>query len=477
MTTLNGAFRSLLWPAIDTLSTLLIGVVSVLVIARLIGDAAFGLGSIALGLVLILLVGVNSIVHDAMICQEELSVKDIDSAVTASLIAAAGSVVLLGAVAPLVSLFMAEPELTPVIWAFLLLLPLSAISTPLMAERRRLLDFDEVGKHQSAGRFVGAGAGLAGAFLGAGVWSLVAFHLAGAIYVTAAMLVLAPRLPRLGVDWARLAPMLRFCRPIIASQLLVQATARLFLLGIGYWHGVAAAGHWSVAIRISESLVAAATQAIYNVALAYFSRLSAVREQLAEALERAQGVLMLAAIPLMAALAACATPLVFFLLGDEWIPAATLLWGAIVGAFLQMRRMLPNTALRALGRSNISMSMSVVDFAVAAIALLAFGAASPASVAAVAAVAFLPGYALVSINAAASLGRPIATDLLWVLRDLSVAVAAVALGRGAAVLLGSASPAILQIGVSSAVAVATSLALMAATQWKLIGPALRLHGR
>ena len=299
----QNAVRSLLWSALDTVGTVLVGIVSVLVIARLIGEQAFGLGAIALGLVLILFVAIGSLVHDALVREKQLTIEDLDTAFAASLLTAIVTVLLLGLLAPTIGRFLGQPHLAAVIWAFLPLVIFTALSTPLMAERRRALDFRTVGWHQLTGRLIGMCAGLAAASRGASVWSLVAQHLSAAAYLAATMLLLAPRWPRLHFSWRRLAPMLRFCSPIIFSQMLSQGTGRLFIIGMGHWHGLAAAGYWGIATRLSESLVGAATQATYNVALAYMAGMQGSRRRLMAALEKAQGFLMIASIPMLAALA------------------------------------------------------------------------------------------------------------------------------------------------------------------------------
>src|SRR5579871_1633317 len=100
---LRATLKSLFWPLVEAGSGVLAGAVAVLIIARIIGAEAFGLGSIALGIVLIAQVGVNSLVHDALVRGERLTSKDFDVAFTASLAGALAIGLLMVITAPLIA--------------------------------------------------------------------------------------------------------------------------------------------------------------------------------------------------------------------------------------------------------------------------------------------------------------------------------------------------------------------------------------
>lgn len=460
------AIDSLFWSWLDTIGSFIVGIVSVLIIARLIGEEAFGLGAIALGMVLIFFVAVGSVVHDALVRQHDIAVEDFDTGFSASLLGALLSVFVLGLLAPTVGSLMDEPRLPVLIWAFLPLLVLTGLATPLMAARRRALDFKIVGRCQLIGRLVGMGVGLGAALSGAGVWSLVAQHLSAAAYLAATMLWLAPRWPCLRLSWRRLRPMLRFCGPIVISQMLSQGTGRLFIVGMGYWHGLAAAGHWGVATRLSESLIGAATQATYNVALAYMARMQGSRRRLLAALERAQSFLMFVAVPVLAALAAGAEPLIRLLLGSNWSPTASLLWASLPGAVVLLRQMLMVTALRAVGQSSVSIVSATVTLTTAAAALLAVGSFAPLTIALVAGLSPFAGYAAVTVMLQREFGRPVVREAVALARDLACGGAAIFLGRGMVALLPDRG-ALLEMAVAASGGFLAALAFLVLLQPKM----------
>ena len=81
--------RSLLWSGLETVGTVLIGLLSVIVIARFIGPVDFGLAAIGLGLTLIFIVFISSLVHDGLVRSPDYTERQLDSAFTFSLLAGA----------------------------------------------------------------------------------------------------------------------------------------------------------------------------------------------------------------------------------------------------------------------------------------------------------------------------------------------------------------------------------------------------
>ena len=250
-------------------------------------------------------------------------------------------------------------------------------------------------------------------------------------YISLAMILTAPRLPALRLSIVRFRGMVLFCAPIIVHQLSSQGIARLFLVAISYWHGVAYAGYWGVATWISEGVATAAAQATYSVALAYFASLQSSRERLVDALTRAQRAAMMCAIPSLAALSAASGPFVDLVLGVQWAPAAYLLQGPIFGTFLLVRRMFPLTALRSVGQSRVTTTVAAADGATAIVGLLVAGPMSAMATAAVYGLSLMPGYLVTSKAVANELKSSYATELRELAKDLCFGLVAVVSGRAA----------------------------------------------
>lgn len=364
-----GVLRSMPWPLAEAVAALFTGAASVFIIARLIGADEFGRGSIALGIILIMVVGVNSLVHDALVRMPNLEPDDVNVGFTASMMLAVLFMVTAALSAPYVASLYSDHRMVFLVWAFIPLLPLAALSEVLIAERRRAMDFHFVAKAQITARVCGATAGILAALYHMGAWSLVVQYVTISAVVAALVTWKSKHRLYIRMSWKRLRPMLAFCGPIIGSQVMNQGTSRLILMAVGHWHGLAVAGYWSAAVRISENLFGGLLQAAYNVGLAHFSRRQNSRDDLLSGLRDAQAITALLSIPLLVGLAAAAEPLTLFLLGKTWAPTASLLYGPLIVAFLQIRRMFPTTTLRALGKTGVSLMSSLIEALTLLIAL------------------------------------------------------------------------------------------------------------
>lgn len=427
----SGILRSMPWPAAEAMTAMLAGAVSMFVIARLIGADEFGRGAIALGIILIMLVGVNSLVHDALVRMPELQQEDIDTGFTASVILAACFAFLTVLAAPHIGRLYSDRRLAHLILGLVPLLPLAALSETLIASYRRGLDFRTVAISQIGGRVVGSALGIMAALLNAGAWSIVIQSVSMAAYTAVAMLLHAKRWPGVHLSWQRLSPMLGFCAPIITSQVMIQGTSRLLLLAVGHWHGLAVAGYWSAATRISENLFGGLMQAAYNVSLAHFSIKQNARIDLLANLRNVQSVTALLSIPVLAALTVTAKPLTLLLLGASWEPVSTLMLGPLLVCFLQIRRMFPTTALRAVGRSGVSLLGSVIEFIVLMSAFLLFGRQSMTALNWVYPLGVLAGSLPIFILLVGELSAPPWMQAILFIRELATGVVGVVAGMAA----------------------------------------------
>ena len=145
------------WAGIEAVSSVLVSVVALLGIARLIGPAEFGLGALGLGTVQILTVVIGSLFHDALVRDPEVGDRHVNAAWTVSLVARARRLPAVhGRSLRRFADYYDAPRLGPVFIAFAFTLIPDAIVAPLIAERRRALDFRLVTIQYLLARALGA---------------------------------------------------------------------------------------------------------------------------------------------------------------------------------------------------------------------------------------------------------------------------------------------------------------------------------
>lgn len=459
---------SVAWAGLESGLSLAISVGSVLTIARLLGASEFGLGSLAHGLVQIPLVLVGSLVHDALVQRAELSEAHWRAGWLASLAAGLLLTLLALASAPFLASMFDEPRLGPLIAAFAPLLLLEAISSPLLALRRRGLDFGGVARRLLLGRGLGAAVGVAAALAGAAAWAIVAQQLVAAGSIALLLQVRGPARPRGPLDRAALLELLRFCRPIVLTQLVIQGSERLFLAYVGHQLSLAAAGYWSLAVRLVENIAGVVMTALYHVSLAFMSRLQGDRATLLVRLDDSLRLLMLAVVPAVAGLLVTADTLVTVAVGPGWTPAASAVQILALGALLLLRRLLPTVALTAAGRPRASLDAYVLENGLTLPLLFLLGPVALPAVAVIRAARAAFGYLVVVRAAARDLGRSWRTELGSLGADLAALAAGVVGGvlvRELAAPSGWPAPA-------SLAATATTAALAAALVALALQPSL-----
>jgi PST family polysaccharide transporter len=377
----RSSVRAFLWSGLDTVGGVVAGLISVLGVARLVGPEEFGLGAVALGLILILACVVNSLVHDALVREPGLSAETVDSALGVSLFLTLVVVLIAAAASPLLAPLLDAPRLPLLFLAMLPSLVAGAWTMPMLAERRNAMDFGTISRHLLSGRLIGVVIALVMAALGAGAWSLVGQQLAATLLPAASIFLVVPRRPRPRLGWRRAAPLLGYCKYIVLNQLLLFGVERGFVSFVGWSHGMAAAGHWGLATRLVESLTGLISMSLYHVSLSQLSREQHDRERLGAMVRDTQAFLALALVPVLAGLAAAAGPLILFLLGDAWSESATILMILVPGAVLLLRTMPILAGLAAVGNSAALFWGSLAQAVYSVLGLLLVGPLSVALIA------------------------------------------------------------------------------------------------
>lgn len=419
--------KNVAWAGIEAVSSVLVSVVALLGIARLIGPTEFGLGALGLGTVQILSVVIGSLYHDALVRDPNISDKHVNVAWTTSLIIAVAACLFCVLLSTPLGNYYEAPELSPVFIAFSLMLIPDAMVAPLIAERRRALDFRLVTVQYLVARLLGALVGVAMAALGYGVWSMVAQQLITSLVGLVIILWRTPFRPRPSLDIKLMKPLLAFTSSIIATQFVIQFAQRFILFYVGRVSGVTVAGYWGLADRIVDTLQVTITNALYHVSLSHFSKVQDSPKQLGDVVRQANSWLVPAVFPGLVLIAIFGTDIVRFLLDDAWLPAGPATQILAIGAIIQLRRLMDHVALNALGHSKIAFQAYLLEACLTTMSLLLFMPVQLWAVAIFRAIQPLYGYCLIVYRAVKLMARrwqsevsDLAIDIL-----LTLAVAAV----------------------------------------------------
>lgn len=218
----------------------------------------------------------------------------------------------------------------------------------------RGIDFRTQGRANLLAALAGAITAPACAFAGLGVWTLVIAPIA--VFATrAAMLALLGRWwvrPRF--DFGGAGALFGFGGTVLIGDVLWFAQNQVDVFIAGRRLDAQMLGLYAEGLFLTQLLVNKFVPALNDVAFPAYARMQADRAGLARGFARAAGVIMLAAMPFYAGLAATAGPLVRFAMGDHWAGAAPVVrLLAFAMPFATLHILYP-AATNALGRPAIS---------------------------------------------------------------------------------------------------------------------------
>lgn len=171
------------------------------------------------------------------------------------------------------------------------------------------------------------------AFAGFGAMSLAIGQVLGAVVGGIIIVIFAPLRLRFGFDRAKARQLLKFGLPLAGSSLVVFLVGNVDNLITGHVLGATALGFYVLAWNLASWPVTMFSQPVRSVAPAMFSRLQNDRAAMRTGFVLVAALLGCVTLPVCFLISGAAAPLVGFVYGANWAPAAQALrWLAILGA-------------------------------------------------------------------------------------------------------------------------------------------------
>ncbi len=331
-----GAAGALGWgvanAVIARLGTMGIGIV----LARVLGPEAFGTYAVA-QVALIAVLSFNELGVSLAIVRWPGDPRVITPTV-ATISTAASILFCLAGVfaAPAFTTMMGDPEATPVVRLMLLSVVINGVvATPAALLQREFRERSRMLADQ-VNTWVGAIASIVLALGGLGAMALAIGRIAGSAVSAALFIRMSPAPLRLGWDRRHVRPLLRFGLPLAGTSIIVFGAGYADQVIAGARLGTTALGFYLLAFNLSTWPMALLSQPLRRVGPAAFARVqedAAAGERLLGAIV---GALATVAMPAFIGLAASAGPLVTFVYGRAWRPAAAALSWLIIAALAKV---------------------------------------------------------------------------------------------------------------------------------------------
>ncbi|MFD4958802.1 oligosaccharide flippase family protein [Microbacterium sp. NPDC058389] len=327
------ARRALGWSFANTVIGKLSGLAIGIVIARLLGPEEFGTFAVAM-VALMAVLSFNELGVSLAIVRWDGDPRRIAPTVTTISVVASTLIFAAGlAVAPAFATAMGDPDATPVVQLMLVCVPLNGlVATPAALLQRGF----QQGRRTIADQvnvWLGAGISIVLAVLGVGAMSLAIGRVVATVVFSAMIIAFSPERLRFGWDRTLVRPLLGFGLPLAGASIVVFAVAYADQLIVGALLGSQALGFYVLAFNLASWPVNMLSQPIRAVAPAAFARIQGDASRMDAGFRAAFRVVLAVALPACAFLSGAALPVVIFVYGEVWAPAALALqWLALQAA-------------------------------------------------------------------------------------------------------------------------------------------------
>jgi len=334
------ARSALFWSGIDRFFQQGVQFVISIILARLIAPEGFGLIAMV-----VVFIGISKQVMEggmraAIIQRKDLNDSDCTTALTLNLLLGATLTGLIWLCAPYIATFYREPALESVARVLAFGMLLQAPSVVQIALFSKSLDF----KKQTyaaviSGLFSGA-IGIYMAYAGYGVWALVTSTLTGTSLLTLSLWFFSNWRPKSAPSVDSFKRLFPYGSRIAVCSILETVFNNIFPLLIGRFYAAADVAYFQRAYSLKEIPINNLHLTVHRVLFPLLCAKLGDSEAYLSALKRVFHLMAFLVIPGMALLFLIAEPLIVFLVGAPWLPAAPILQMlCVVGVLNQFVRM------------------------------------------------------------------------------------------------------------------------------------------
>ncbi len=313
------ALSGFLWTSLATGTNVGVQLVVLVILARLLAPADFGLAAAAL-----MVVGLSAVFSSfglgpAVVQHPHLRPAHQRAGFTLSVLFGVLFAALLSSLAPAVAAFFRLPELAPLLRVLSLVFPVQGLSVVAESLLQRELRFRSLALLDVATAVLGYGAvGIVMALLGFGPWALVGAHLAQFGLRTVLLLCLRPHPVWPLLERRACADLLYFGGGCTAAGVSNYVAGQAENLVIGRWLGAVALGVYGRAYQLMAGPAVLFGNVLDRVLFPAFSHLQDQPASLGTAYRRGNALVALVILPASGVLTMLAPEVVHVLLGPEW---------------------------------------------------------------------------------------------------------------------------------------------------------------
>ncbi len=356
----KGISKGFAWKLLERFGVLGTQFVLQIILARILDPGHYGALSMMIIFTTLANVFIQNGFNTALIQNKDVTEEDYSSVFWVSLIIACGLYWVIFVSSPLIAMvYNMEYIITPLRVLALMLFP-GALNSVQVAKVSRELDFKKVFISNLGGIVVSGVVGIAVALMGGGLWALVVQTLLNVVVVCIVMRFTVKLKLHLKCNFDRVKMLFAFGWKLLVSSLIDTLYADLRSLVIGVKYDEDTLGYYNRGKQFPQFIINAVNGAVQSVML---PAMSAEQDDKTCVKSMMRNSIMLSAyiiFPVMAGLAAVATPLVSVLLTDKWLPCVPYMQVYCFSLAFYPVHSCNLQAINAMGRSDIFLKLEII---------------------------------------------------------------------------------------------------------------------
>lgn len=370
------ASKGVLWVAVERFGQQILQVIIFIVLARLLTPEDFGLVAMLMIFFAVAQSFIDSGMGQALIREDEITDQDRSTVFWFNLILSVAFYGLLYISAPLIANFYEQPELIELTRVMGLTVIFFGIAIVQRSEMTQSLEFKKQAYAQVPSVLIAGIVSITMAYMDYGVWALVAQYLLVALVSSTALWILRPAAIHLRFDKESFKRLFSFGYKLLLSGLIHTVYQHIYKLVIGKFFAASTLGFYTQAKKMQELASQNLVGVIQKVSYPLLAKTKDDPVRLKNGYRKVVQSSSFIIFPSILLLMVFAEPLMRYVLGVQWLPAAPFLQILCLSGMLYHLHSINLNILMVVGRSDLFLKLEIIkktNVTIAIIVGLQFG--------------------------------------------------------------------------------------------------------
>ncbi|PKD44657.1 lipopolysaccharide biosynthesis protein [Rhodohalobacter barkolensis] len=354
------ASKGVLWVAVERFGQQILQAVIFIILARLLTPEDFGLVAMLIIFFAISKSFIDSGMGQALIREKEITDQDRSTVFWFNLLLSFLFYGLLYISAPWIASFYERPELIELTRVMGLSIIFFGVAIVQRSEMTQQLEFKKQAFAQVPAVFIAGIVSISMAYIGFGVWSLVAQYLLFAFFSSVALWILQPAKILFSFNKESFDRLFSFGYKLLLSGLLATTYQHIYKLVIGKFFPASILGFYTQAKEMQQIVSQNLTSVIQKVSYPLLSKIADDKKRIKEGYRKVVQSTSFIIFPSMLILIFFAEPIMEYVLGVQWIPAAPFLQILCISGALYHLHAINLNVLKVFGRSDLFLKLEII---------------------------------------------------------------------------------------------------------------------